>query len=148
MYGYGLTAITVDSSIPEYLNGVITMGISMVAKVIAIVVFSPVFLLPGVAALAIGAAVGQIYIKAQLSVKREMSNARSPVLSHFGAAIAGIGAYSVRLEGEYGLIGLCSFYPRLLCPELVQTRVFAPYQQGHAGLPYILQPEQVDFDSH
>ena len=68
------------------------MGISMFAKFIAVVVFSPVFLLPGVAAFAIGALVGQIYIKAQLSVKREMSNARSPVLSHFGAAIAGIGA--------------------------------------------------------
>jgi len=37
-----------------------------------------------------------MYIKAQLSVKREMSNARSPVLSHFGAAIAGIGASSYR----------------------------------------------------
>ena len=64
----------------------------MFAKFVAIVVFSPVFLLPGVVAFAIGALVGQIYIKAQLSVKREMSNARSPVLSHFGAAIAGIGA--------------------------------------------------------
>jgi len=84
--------ITVDSTIPDYLNAVLVMGISMLAKFIAVVVFSPVFLLPGVAAFVIGAAVGQIYIKAQLSVKREMSNARSPVLSHFGAAIAGIGA--------------------------------------------------------
>jgi hypothetical protein len=33
----------------------------------------------------------QVYIKAQLCVKREMSNARSPVLGHFGAAVAGIG---------------------------------------------------------
>lgn len=64
----------------------------MFAKFVAVVVFSPASLLPGVAAFVIGAAVGQVYIKAQLSVKREMSNARSPVLSHFGAAIAGIGA--------------------------------------------------------
>ena len=85
--------IAVDSTIPDYLNAVLVMGISMLAKFVAVVVFSPVFLLPGVAAFVIGAVVGQIYIKAQLSVKREMSNARSPVLSHFGAAIAGIGAY-------------------------------------------------------
>jgi len=78
----------------------------MFAKFIAVIVFSPVFLLPGVGAFVLGAVVGQIYIKAQLSVKREMSNARSPVLSHFGAAIAGIGAYSFHLEG---IIGLSTF---------------------------------------
>jgi len=117
--GPGLTAIVVDGTIPDYLNAVITMGISMIAKFIAVVVFSPVFLLPGVAAFVIGAVIGQIYIKAQLSVKREMSNARSPVLSHFGAAIAGIGAYAVHLEEEYGLIDFCSLHPCLLCPEFV-----------------------------
>ena len=89
--GSKLTMITVDNSIPDYLNTVLTMGISMLAKFVAIVVFSPAFLLPGIVALVIGAMIGQIYIKAQLSVKRETSNARSPVLSHFGAAIAGIG---------------------------------------------------------
>ena len=86
-----MTITLVDSAIPDYLNAVLSMGISMLAKFVAIVVFSPVFLFPGVIAFVIRAAVGQIYIKAQLSVKREMSNARSPVLSHFGAAIAGIG---------------------------------------------------------
>ena len=120
-------AIAVDSTIPDYLNAVISMGISMIAKFIAIVVFSPVFLVPGVTVFVIGAVVGQIYIKAQLSVKREMSNARSPVLSHFGAAIAGIGEYSARLKRGYGLTDLCSLHPRLLCPELVQARVFAPH---------------------
>jgi len=119
--------IAVDSTIPDYLNAVISMGISMIAKFIAIVVFSPVFLVPGVTVFVIGAVVGQIYIKAQLSVKREMSNARSPVLSHFGAAIAGIGTCSTHLRGEYGLIDLCSLHPCLFCPELVQARVFAPH---------------------
>ena len=76
------------------------MGISMLAKFIAVVVFSPIFLLPGVAAFVVGALLGQIYIKAQLSVKREMSNARSPVLSHFGAAIAGIGSWLVSPRGR------------------------------------------------
>jgi len=41
--------IRVDSTIPDYLNAVI-----------AIVVFSPVFLVPGIAAFVIGAVVGQI----------------------------------------------------------------------------------------
>ena len=94
---------TVDGAIPYNLSAVLGMGISMFAKFVAIVVFSPVFLVPGVAAFMIGAALGQLYIKAQLSVKREMSNARSPVLSHFGAAIAGIGACCIHPEGDYGL---------------------------------------------
>lgn len=54
-----------------------------------------IFVVPGVVVAAIGAWCGQIYIKAQLSVKREMSNARSPVLGHFGAAIAGLGKHSL-----------------------------------------------------
>ena len=120
-------AIAVDSAIPGCLSAVIYGGISMTAKFIAIVVFSPVFLVPGVTVFVIGAVIGQIYIKAQLSVKREMSNARSPVLSHFGAAIAGIGEYSAGLKRGYGLTDLCSLHPRLLCPELVQARVFAPH---------------------
>ena len=147
-YGSGLTVVAVDSTVPDYLDDVITTGISMFAKFIAIVFFSPVFLLPGVIAFVIGAAVGQIYIKAQLSVKRELSNARSPVLSHFGAAIAGIGAYSVSSEEECSLISLCSLHPRLLCPELVQARVLVPHRQSYARFSYLLQLEQVDFDSH
>lgn len=73
----------------------------MFTKFIAVVVFSPIFLVPSVAAFAIGAWLGQIYIKAQLSVKREMSNARSPVLAHFGAAIAGIGMFLYSARGAF-----------------------------------------------
>lgn len=51
---------------------------------------TPLFLVPGVLVAVLGGACGQIYIAAQLSVKREMSNAKAPVLGHFGAAIAGL----------------------------------------------------------
>ena len=72
--------ITVDSTIPDCLNAVLTVGTSMLAKFVVVVVFSLIFHFPGVVAFAIGAVLGQIYIKSQLSVKREMSNARSPIL--------------------------------------------------------------------
>ncbi len=39
----------------------------------------------------VGGWLGHLYMKAQLSVKRELSNAKSPVLGHIGAAIAGLG---------------------------------------------------------
>lgn len=57
---------------------------------VAVVVVSPVFLVPGIVVALFGGYLGQIYIKAQLSVKREMSNARAPVLGHFGAAMSGL----------------------------------------------------------
>ena len=38
-----------------------------------------------------GSIVGRLYLRAQLSVKREQSVAQAPILSHFGAAMAGLG---------------------------------------------------------
>jgi hypothetical protein len=61
----------------------------------AVIIITPLFALPGLVVGVIGYWCGQVYIKAQLSVKREMSNARSPVLSHFGAAITGLGGYGI-----------------------------------------------------
>ena len=65
----------------------------MLCKFAAVVLMSPVFLIPGALVAIVGGWLGQIYMKAQLSVKREMSNARAPVLSHFGAAVNGISKY-------------------------------------------------------
>lgn len=69
----------------------------MLTKFGAVVVLTPVFLVPSVAVAVLGAQIGQIYIRAQLSVKREVSNAKAPVLGHFGAAIAGL--TSIRAYG-------------------------------------------------
>lgn len=33
---------------------------------------------------------GNVYIRSQLSIKREMSNAKAPVLGAFGSAISGL----------------------------------------------------------
>jgi len=68
--------------------------ISLAIKFAAVILFVPIFVLPGIAVFVVGGICGQIYIKAQLSVKREMSNSRSPVLAHFGAAIAGLSKLS------------------------------------------------------
>ncbi|KAL4243444.1 hypothetical protein ABKN59_001093 [Abortiporus biennis] len=88
---------TVDGPIANYLAYVVEISISMLVKFAAVVVLSPQFLIPGLAVTALGVWCGQIYIKSQLSVKREMSNARAPVLGHFGAAMAGL--TSIRAYG-------------------------------------------------
>jgi hypothetical protein len=65
----------------------------MVVKLAAIVLFSPIFLFPGIFIALVGTWFGSIYLKAQLSVKREVSKARAPVLGHFGAAITGLSTH-------------------------------------------------------
>lgn len=62
----------------------------MLVKFIAVAIYTPLFIILGVVVTAAGCLLGQIYMKAQLSVKREQSNAKSPVLGHFGGAIAGL----------------------------------------------------------
>ncbi len=77
-----------------YLGYLTEMTITMMMKFAAVVVISPPFILPGILVFVLGGWCGQIYMKAQLSVKREMSNARSPVLGHIGAAMAGLSEFS------------------------------------------------------
>ncbi|KAI0371499.1 multidrug resistance-associated ABC transporter [Pilatotrama ljubarskyi] len=87
----------VDGPLANTLSWVIELTVSMLMKFLAVVSFSPIFTIPGAIVAAVGGWCGQIYMKAQLSVKREMSNARAPVLGHFGAAIAGL--TSIRAYG-------------------------------------------------
>ncbi|KAJ7778321.1 hypothetical protein B0H16DRAFT_1711830 [Mycena metata] len=88
---------TVDGPIQQGLWGLLEMSMSMFVKFCAVILFTPVFAIPGILVGVLGGWCGQIYIAAQLSVKREMSNAKAPVLGHFGAAIAGL--TSIRAYG-------------------------------------------------
>lgn len=80
----------VDGPISSNLQWLTDMTGMMLIKLIAVVYLTPAFILPGVLVFVLGGWCGQIYIKAQLSVKREMSNAKAPVIGHFGAAINGL----------------------------------------------------------
>ncbi|TFY68446.1 hypothetical protein EVJ58_g1015 [Rhodofomes roseus] len=73
------------------------MSLEMLMKLVVVAVISPIFLIPGVFIAAVGGWIGEVYMKAQLAVKRERSNAKAPVLGHFGAAFAGL--TSIRAYG-------------------------------------------------
>ncbi|RDB25958.1 ATP-binding cassette transporter abc4 [Hypsizygus marmoreus] len=66
-------------------------------NVIAIVVLSPSFLAPSLLVAFLGGLCGQVYMTVQLPVKRMMSNAKAPILGHFGAAMTGL--VSIRAFG-------------------------------------------------
>jgi hypothetical protein len=69
---------------------------NMLIKAMAVVYLTPVFIFPCVIIAVVGARLGQVYMKAQIAIKREMSNAKAPVLGHFGAAVAGLSSFSFR----------------------------------------------------
>lgn len=55
-----------------------------------LLIFTPIYIFPALVIAAVGAWIGQIYVSAQLSVKREMSAAKAPVLSILDSAISGL----------------------------------------------------------
>ncbi|KIM25975.1 hypothetical protein M408DRAFT_330768, partial [Serendipita vermifera MAFF 305830] len=80
----------VDGPVSSMLADFVELTIVLIVKLAAVVYMTPVFIIPGVTIGGLGAWFGNMYIKAQLSVKREMTNSRSPVFSHLNAAIAGL----------------------------------------------------------
>lgn len=64
--------------------------ISLSLNFVAVLVNSPIFTIPGIIVCLYGIRLGNKYLRAQLPIKREMSNAKSPIYSHTGAAIAGL----------------------------------------------------------
>ncbi|KAJ8699794.1 hypothetical protein PTI98_002881 [Pleurotus ostreatus] len=88
---------SIDSFIPQYLDMLLDMATDMVIKLGVIIIFAPLFLGPSIVIAILGGWLGQVYIAAQLHVRRDMSIAKAPVLGHLGAAMAGL--ISVRAYG-------------------------------------------------
>lgn len=81
----------VEGPVLSYFYSLVDFSWILILRFCAIVYMSPLFSIPSLLLGMVGGWLGQVYIIAQLSVKREMSHARAPILGHFGAAAAGIG---------------------------------------------------------
>ncbi|KAI9449921.1 hypothetical protein BJY52DRAFT_1227472 [Lactarius psammicola] len=86
-----------DGPISNTFSRFIDVSATMLLKFVAVVYLTPAFSVPGVAIAFLGAWLGRVYMKAQIAIKREMSNAKAPVLGHFGASVAGL--TSIRAYG-------------------------------------------------
>ncbi|EKM83611.1 hypothetical protein AGABI1DRAFT_66408 [Agaricus bisporus var. burnettii JB137-S8] len=86
-----------DGPLKDGLRNLTEITMAMLTRLGAVVFMTPMFLIPGFFVGLFGGWVGRIYMAAQLSVKREMSNAKAPVVGHFGAAISGL--TSIRAYG-------------------------------------------------
>lgn len=117
----------IDGPLSERTESMLQLTVHMIQRLSIIVWFTPAFLLPGAVLAVAGLTIAQLYIKAQLPVKRyclhislsattysrhtlsmiirELSLARAPLISHFGAAIHGltsIRAYGVQESFKQG----------------------------------------------
>ncbi|KAJ7042972.1 multidrug resistance-associated ABC transporter [Mycena alexandri] len=81
----------VDGPPTASLRSLLDHTVSMAVTLSAIVLFTtPIFFAPGVTLFLLGSYCGRLFMPARISVKREMSNARSPILGHFSAAVTGL----------------------------------------------------------
>ncbi|KAG5650158.1 hypothetical protein H0H81_000505, partial [Sphagnurus paluster] len=90
-------ALLVDSIIPEVFSHLFEISFIMLVRFIAIMIYTPTVGLFGLVVFAVGGLLGNIYMRSQLSVKREMSKAKAPIIAHFSASIEGL--TSIRAYG-------------------------------------------------
>jgi len=62
----------IDGPVPRMFGAVAEISNSIVTRVVVVVAFSPVFLFPGIFVCVLGLYLGNMYLKAQIPVKREM----------------------------------------------------------------------------
>ncbi|KAJ7063699.1 P-loop containing nucleoside triphosphate hydrolase protein [Mycena amicta] len=70
----------VDAEIGQSLWNVVDIVFYAGVRLVVVFVLAPPFILPAAVLLVAGVWIGSVYTRAQISVKREMSNARAPIL--------------------------------------------------------------------
>ncbi|THH33272.1 hypothetical protein EUX98_g944 [Antrodiella citrinella] len=97
----------IDGPLSNSFYDVIDIVLEIAVKFGAVIIISPIFSVPGIIVILVGVGFGHIYMRAELPVKRESSNAKSPVLGHFGSAVSGLvsirayGAQAAFRKGSY-----------------------------------------------
>ncbi|EEB89519.1 hypothetical protein MPER_12372, partial [Moniliophthora perniciosa FA553] len=87
----------IDDPVSQAFATLIGFSTILIVKFLAVVIFTPAFLGPAILVAVAGGWCGQIYVRSSMPVKRETSNAKAPVLGHFGAAMQGL--VSIRAYG-------------------------------------------------
>ncbi|ODQ52786.1 hypothetical protein SAICODRAFT_80947 [Saitoella complicata NRRL Y-17804] len=86
-----------DSVIVQWLRMTADNVVRVVVRIASIAAIMPIFAIPAAAVTVIGYFIGEMYIKAQVAVKRIVSITESPLFSHFGDTI--LGAITIRAFG-------------------------------------------------
>ncbi len=106
---------TIDGRFTNLWQGFSELSVTLSMKFVLLVYLVPIFGPIGLVIAIVGFCVGELYVHGQLSVKREMSNAKSPLYSSFAAAINGIvsiRAYGAEKQFQEELQGRADKYTR------------------------------------
>lgn len=82
---------SVDGQYASFLSGFVALSIDLVMLfVITVVAAGWYALIPGLLISGLGGYLGHIYLRAQLSVRRELSIAKAPIMGHIGMMLSGL----------------------------------------------------------
>src|SRR5579862_8647542 len=85
---------SLDYRLLLWLQYVIDSALRIVFRIGAVTSVMPIFVFPAVAVACIGYCLGEVYVRANIAVKRCQSVTESPLFSHFGDSI--LGAVTIR----------------------------------------------------
>lgn len=99
---FGNDTRSMDTVLIEWLRMSIENALRFLLRIASIASIMPIFALPAAVICTIGFAVGEMYTRAQVSIKRLCSVNYSPVFSHFTDTLAGMAVIRAR-EGMDGV---------------------------------------------
>jgi hypothetical protein len=76
-----LNIFAVDNTLSFDLRRVLELNLSILGRILAIGIFSPYYIIPSVIITLLGLLNGQLYMRAQLPVRRMMASLKSPILA-------------------------------------------------------------------
>ena len=89
---------SLDMRLLMWLQYVIDSALQIIFRIGAVTSVMPVFIVPAVVVAAVGYVLGEVYVRANIAVKRCLSITESPLFSHFGDTI--LGAVTIRAYGS------------------------------------------------
>jgi len=63
---------SIDGPLPQNFYWVVNQSTGVVIRLCAVIIVTPIFIVPGLFVALVGTVMGSIYLKAQLSIKREL----------------------------------------------------------------------------
>ncbi|KAL4247262.1 hypothetical protein ABKN59_006864 [Abortiporus biennis] len=125
---------SIDGSVTENFYIVVDLTLNMGLKFAAVVAVSPLFGGLGILLAIIGGTLGNVFIKAQLPIKRQSSNTNAPVMGHFSAAMTGL--VSIRAANTGFSLTMATGFSSLL---LIWIRTFNLFETNGDSLERINQ---------
>ncbi|GAB1217957.1 hypothetical protein ATERTT37_007200 [Aspergillus terreus] len=108
---FGNDTRSMDTIIIDWLRMSIDNGLRFLLRIASVASIMPIFALPAAIVCSAGFAIGEMYTRAQVSIKRLCSINYSPVFSHFTDSLAGLSV--IRARAGMGIV-----FQRLLAEKL------------------------------